>query len=270
MVIKNPALFAIFLLLFISCSTDTSDDAPPTGSDQNNISSFIISGVRGTINDQENIISLILPEGTDLTALTPSIGIPTGATINPESDEEGDFSNPVIYAVTAENGEVNAYTVIVDVNVYAFTVGGKSYELIREERTWADAAAFAVSRGGYLIEINDLAENQGVFVEILTNGNFVFENLQRAAVWMGGNDFETEGVWILDGDNDGSGPQFWEGDFNGMAVGGLFNNWGREPDGGEAQNALSMVLRDTPINNAGQWNDLDEVDDRLYFVIEFD
>jgi len=37
-------------------------------------------------------------------------------------------------------------------NVFAFTYNGKAYEIIKENKTWLNAAACAVSRGGYLAE----------------------------------------------------------------------------------------------------------------------
>ena len=40
-------------------------------------------------------------------------------------------------------------------NVYSFVYGGKTYEVIRENKTWSDAAACAAERGGMLVEIND-------------------------------------------------------------------------------------------------------------------
>ncbi len=45
-----------------------------------------------------------VPNGTDLTALVPSIALSHGATIHPESGVATDFSTPVTYRVTAEDG----------------------------------------------------------------------------------------------------------------------------------------------------------------------
>ncbi|MFK7813546.1 MAG: T9SS type A sorting domain-containing protein, partial [Maribacter sp.] len=49
-------------------------------------------------------ISAELPTGTDLTAISPVISLSTGATVNPLSGSSQDFTNPVTYTVTAEDG----------------------------------------------------------------------------------------------------------------------------------------------------------------------
>ena len=53
--------------------------------------------------------------GTDVTSLSPSITVSEGATIDPESGEETDFSDPVEYTVTAEDGTIKTWSVSVTV-----------------------------------------------------------------------------------------------------------------------------------------------------------
>ncbi|WP_282144202.1 beta strand repeat-containing protein, partial [Cellulophaga baltica] len=77
-------------------------------SSEKEITSFIVNGVAGTITG--TAIDLVLPEGTNLTALAPVI-IHTGASISPESEANQDFSSPVIYTVTAQDETIQAYTV---------------------------------------------------------------------------------------------------------------------------------------------------------------
>jgi hypothetical protein len=45
-------------------------------------------------------ITLTLPSGTDLTSLTPSIGLTSGATADPASGVARDFTSQVTYSVT--------------------------------------------------------------------------------------------------------------------------------------------------------------------------
>lgn len=62
------------------------------------------SQVSSTINSGAATVDIVMPFGTDITALVPAISISTGATINPASGVAQDFTNPVVYTVTAENG----------------------------------------------------------------------------------------------------------------------------------------------------------------------
>lgn len=159
-------------------------------------------------------------------------------------------------------------------NIYIFTYNGSTYELIRENLTWESAAACAVGRGGYLAEIEDVAENTAVFNEITTNGGVTFSNTTApdggggSYVWLGGNDLETEGSWMWDGNNDGLYVPFWLGDASGSPVAGHYNNWGNEPDDYNGQDALGLSLNGWPLGVAGEWNDVDD-QNTLYFLVEF-
>ncbi len=57
-----------------------------------------------TIHSAVHLITGSVPYGTDLTALVPSIIISDGAVINPASGAVTDFSTPLTYTVTAEDG----------------------------------------------------------------------------------------------------------------------------------------------------------------------
>ncbi|HSP83567.1 MAG TPA: DUF5018 domain-containing protein [Gillisia sp.] len=81
---------------------------------ENEIDSFSFN-IEGTsydavINRQTGFIRADVPLG-DISALTPVINIPAHATIDPPANEARDFSIPVTYTVTAENGDRRSYTV---------------------------------------------------------------------------------------------------------------------------------------------------------------
>jgi hypothetical protein len=159
-------------------------------------------------------------------------------------------------------------------NIYSFVYNGKSYEVVKENKTWVNAAACAVARGGALMEINNLLEQNAVFTEIDLNAGITVSNTVApdggggAYVWLGGNDLSVEGNWIWDGNNDNVGPQFWLGTSTGSVVGGLYNNWGNEPDDFNGQDALALSLNGWPLGVTGEWNDVDHTN-TLYYVIEY-
>ena len=83
-----------------------------------NITAFSITvdgtAYSGTIDNSEGLVSVRVPKGTDLTALTPTITVSENATIDPASGTEEDFSDSVSYTVTAEDTTTTkTYTVVV-------------------------------------------------------------------------------------------------------------------------------------------------------------
>ena len=60
-------------------------------------------------------IKVTMPAGTTVTNLTPTITVSTGAAVSPASEVAQDFSSPVTYTVTAEDGSTQNYTVTVEV-----------------------------------------------------------------------------------------------------------------------------------------------------------
>ena len=77
------------------------------------ITEFAILGVNGTIG--EDTISLTVPYGTALTALTPTTVSITGESVSPAAGASRDFTSPVVYTVTAADGTTKDYTVTVTV-----------------------------------------------------------------------------------------------------------------------------------------------------------
>ncbi len=67
----------------------------------------------GLIDEVARRISFVLPAETDVTQLVPTIEVSEGATVEPASGVAQDFTTPVTYTVTAQNGTTAAYTVMV-------------------------------------------------------------------------------------------------------------------------------------------------------------
>jgi hypothetical protein len=168
-----------------------------------------------------------------------------------------------------------------------FTYGGHTYQLFTTAKTWPSAAADAVSREmygktGQLVRIDSQAENDEIIAQLLAaipSGDFSKTSAPDggggAYVWLGATDRYVEGVWRWDGDNDGAGDQFWQGGVNGSPVGGLYNNWGTEPDNYSNQDAAGICLNRWPLSDGhlgstGQWNDVDDLTNSLYYLVEFD
>jgi len=93
---------------------------------------FFYPTVVETINNSKHTISIKVPFGTDVTALT-AIFEHTGESASPASFNEQDFTSPVIYTVTAEDGTTQEYTVSVveetEGLVYGLINGDTEYEV---------------------------------------------------------------------------------------------------------------------------------------------
>ena len=100
---------------FMHCSENSSEEVPEGRS----ILSFQFESTVpvsvGVIDEGQGIINITVPFGTDLTSLAPTIEISEGATVSPESGVNQDFSDFVVYTVTAGNGAKRVYTVITEI-----------------------------------------------------------------------------------------------------------------------------------------------------------
>ncbi|MDO8659269.1 MAG: DUF5018 domain-containing protein, partial [Candidatus Parcubacteria bacterium] len=67
----------------------------------------------GVVDEANHTISLDVPLDTDITNIAPIILLSDKATVSPNSNVAQDFTNPMVYTVTAEDGSTQTYTVTV-------------------------------------------------------------------------------------------------------------------------------------------------------------
>ena len=96
--------------LSVSCRfEDESSTTPDTTTGK--IGAYIVNGVSGTVDNTTGLITVTLPNGTDLTSLAPVITISGAKSISPASGATVDLSSPVTYTLTMEDGTTRTYTV---------------------------------------------------------------------------------------------------------------------------------------------------------------
>lgn len=115
-------LLIVLVMLSIGCKKDSSNlnlDA------EVQLTSFVINGVPGEINQRSGDIYVNLPFGSDVTSLTPVLGLPEQAVSSMEPEQAHNFTGPVSYRIT--NGNLyKEYSVIVKIipPLVSFSING--------------------------------------------------------------------------------------------------------------------------------------------------
>ncbi|PYI56378.1 DUF5018 domain-containing protein [Paenibacillus flagellatus] len=84
----------------------------PPGAEKS-ILSFVVPGQTGaaTIDTAARTVTFTMPADADITALAPDIAVSPGAAVSPASGTPADFTSPVVYTVTAQDGSTASWTV---------------------------------------------------------------------------------------------------------------------------------------------------------------
>src|SRR5690606_22215444 len=107
------------ICLVMACSKDDDGGNTPNLSDEKQIissrflasSNALSANITGNINENTKTITAAVPYGTNTGVLIPEIRISTAASYSPGGAQ--DFTGPVTYTVTAEDGSTENYTVSV-------------------------------------------------------------------------------------------------------------------------------------------------------------
>lgn len=94
------------------------DSGTETSVKEKSITSFVIPlspDIIGEIDESHRTITLNIPDKTITSGLAPVIKVSPSSTVSPVSGASQDFSNPVTYTVTGEDGSTKDYTVVVNV-----------------------------------------------------------------------------------------------------------------------------------------------------------
>lgn len=147
------------------------------------ITRFVINGIPGVI--EADTITLTLPAGTYLTKLSPEIFVSEGASVSPASGVEQDFTSPVTYTVTAENGKTKTYTVTVRTETeptvnYTVSVesapNGQVTVSGRSLPAGSSVTVEAVPYSGYQLDSLSVVDSNGASVPVspLGDGSYSF------------------------------------------------------------------------------------------------
>lgn len=122
-VILDPKIFSYTLGMFnqtplLETVTSASESIIQPGQTGKLITLFnfpLTPEVVGAIDQTNYTVTLSVPFGADITNLTPLVNVSTGSIVSPDSGAVQDFTNPVVYKVTAEDGTIQNYTATVEI-----------------------------------------------------------------------------------------------------------------------------------------------------------
>ncbi len=157
---QNLFLYSILLILIWSCGSEdiTISERDIILSSENEIISFRIpydnANYTGVVRGDS--IKVIMPNSVKIDSLTPVISVSEGATINPKSGAVQNFSNPVTYKVTAEDGSEKTYVAYIDLvsadnqilsfQFESFSAMDNQYALSNQNPNDIDTLTFTVAK----------------------------------------------------------------------------------------------------------------------------
>lgn len=108
------------------------------------ITAFSVAGQQSSsIDENLKTVSVFVASGTDITTLVPTITVSANASVNPVSGATIDFSGPVTFTVTAEDGSQQDYTATV-----AYGTSASDYFRSVTSGNWGSASTWESSADG--------------------------------------------------------------------------------------------------------------------------
>ena len=142
--------------------------SPQEGNGENAITAFALPGQSGTstIDGTEHTVTVTVAAGTSLDLVPETLTVSEGATIAPAIDQAADFSGPVEYTVTAENGTPQVWTV----NTTVLPPGGgdTANDILAFELPGQNTAAIDVTAHTVTVNVPDGTVLEAVVPAVLT------------------------------------------------------------------------------------------------------
>jgi hypothetical protein len=171
-VMQWMALMALGLLIS-ACGGGGGGDNPL--SDAKAITAYSLGGVAGTIDETVKTISVIMPYGTNVTALvatftTTGASVSVSGVLQTSGTTANDFTMPVVYIITAVNGTTATYTVTVTVSGSAFLADLKLSGLSLDQTFQPSQLSYTASAGFLATGANVTAATEDAGATLTING----------------------------------------------------------------------------------------------------
>jgi hypothetical protein len=118
--------------------------------------------MNGVIYEKNKTISVVVPKGTDVTALAPTI-THTGESISPYPSAVQNFSSPVTYTVTADDGSAENYTVtVIESDIPVLMIDTPDSVAVTSTEVWVENAYYKlVDNTGTVLENTTAIKGRG-------------------------------------------------------------------------------------------------------------
>jgi hypothetical protein len=141
-VFRNRMIYGMVFLLtiFFSSCKDETNNTLDLNADVS-LLSFNVGNVTGTIDNKTGTITVMVPEGTDLKNIAPSIELAPNAIVKPSAGEVRDFTyssqSPVVYRVFNGNLYTDYRVIIKEIKaqITSFRIGNKVGVINESERS---------------------------------------------------------------------------------------------------------------------------------------
>jgi len=181
--LKQILVLLLSTILLISCGGNDDDNNGGTAlSAEKDLLSFTVGDFIGTINNIDKTITASVPFDTDLSSITPVITVSQKASYTPAGSQN--FSSPVIYTVTAEDGSKAKYVVTITkspqpesnaerealIAIYNSSIGNiLDWNVENEALAISTWEGVTVNDEGYVVQLNLFGKNISLLPENIDN-----------------------------------------------------------------------------------------------------
>lgn len=158
---RSAYLFLSVIFAIISC-TEPTPEVPKSSAKEISSPTIPISNSTSSFDSGTNTYTYTVPGNTNIKAIAFNFSLPAGATSVPAPGSVQDFTNPVKYAITAEDGSKNVITVVVQVEKQKVTAGGQEIPdgIFENTSSWANRDSLLALYAKKIREVLNLSNAQ--------------------------------------------------------------------------------------------------------------
>jgi hypothetical protein len=158
---KSTFIFVSLIFIIYSC-TESVPEIPKSSAKEISSPSIPVPNATSSFDSGTNTYTYTVPANTNIKAIAFSFSLPAGATSVPAPGSVQDFSNPVKYTITAEDGSKSVMTVVVQVEKQKVTAGGQEIPdgIFKNTGSWSNRDSLLALYAKKIREVLNLSNAQ--------------------------------------------------------------------------------------------------------------